>query len=88
MEFIPPKYKEYKDVFEELERGFLLPKHSEDDHEIVSEAPEKLVTGFIYNTNEEKPKAFQVYMLRPRTRAVFILRTSLCNRCHDQLVVY
>ena len=27
-------------------------------------------------------------MLRPRTRAVFILRTSLCNRCHDQLVVY
>ena len=27
-------------------------------------------------------------LLRPRTRAVFILRTSLCKRRHDQLVIY
>ena len=39
-----------------------MPKHSEDDHEIVLETPEKLTTGFIYNTNEEKTKTFQVYI--------------------------
>ena len=54
LEFIPPKYKEYNDVFEKPENGFLLPKHSENDYEIVLETPEKLTTGFIYNTNEEK----------------------------------
>ena len=62
LEFIPPKYREYNDVFEELERGFPLPKHSEDDHEIVLEAPEKLATGFNYNTNEKETKIFQVYI--------------------------
>ena len=35
-----------------------LPKHSEDDHEIVLETPEKLATGFIYNTNEKKNESF------------------------------
>ena len=64
LEFIPPKYREYNDVFEEPEKGFPLPKHSENDHEIVLEAPEKLATGFIYNTNEEKTKVFQVYIER------------------------
>ena len=62
LEFIPPKYREYKNVFKEPERGFPLPKHSENDHEIVLEAPEKLATGLIYNTNEKKTKAFQVYI--------------------------
>ena len=62
LEFIPPKYKEYNDVFEEPEKGFPLPKHSENDHEIVLEAPEKLATGFIYNTNEKKTKTFQFYI--------------------------
>ena len=64
LEFIPPKYKEYNDVFEEPEKGFPLPKHSENDHEIVLETPEKLATGFIYSTNEEKTKIFQVYIKR------------------------
>ena len=62
LEFIPPKYKEYNDVLEEPKRNFPLPKHSENDHEIVLEAPEKLATGPIYNTNEEETKAFQVYI--------------------------
>ena len=62
LEFIPPKYREYNDVFEKLEKSFPLPKHSENDHEIVLETPEKLATGFIYNTNEEKTKVFQVYI--------------------------
>ena len=39
-----------------------LPKHSEDDHEIVLETPGKLATGFIYSTNEEKTKKIQVYI--------------------------
>ena len=39
-----------------------MPKHSENDHEIVLEAPGKLATGFIYNTNEEETKAYQVYI--------------------------
>ena len=64
LEFIPPKYREYNDVFEKPERSFPLPKHFEDDHEIVLEAPEKLATGFIYNTNEEETKTFQVYIKR------------------------
>ena len=58
LEFIPPKYKEYNDVFEKPEKGFPLPKHSENDHEIVLEAPKKLATGFIYNTNEKKNENF------------------------------
>ena len=62
--FILPKYKEYVDVFEKPEKSLPLPKHSEDDHEIVLEVPEKLATGFIYNTNEEKTKFFQVYIKR------------------------
>ena len=62
LEFIPPKYREYSDVFEKPKKSFPLPKHSENDHEIVLEAPEKLATGFIYNTNEEKTKSFQVYI--------------------------
>ena len=65
LEFIPPKYKKYNDVFEEFERKKIpLPKHSENDHEIVLEAPEKLATGFIYNTNEEETNFFQVYIKR------------------------
>ena len=64
LEFIQPKYKEYADVFEEPEKSFPLPKHSEDGHEIVLETPEKLATGLIYNTNEKKTKAFQVYIKR------------------------
>ena len=59
LESILPKCKEYKDVFEEFEKSFPLPKHFENDHEIVLEAPEKLATGFIYNTNEEKTKVFR-----------------------------
>ena len=62
LEFIPPEYKEYNDVFEKPEKGFQLPKHSEDDHDIVLETPEKLTTGFIYNTNEKETKVFQVYI--------------------------
>ena len=62
LEFIPPEYREYNDVFEELEKSSPLPKHSENDHEIVLETPEKLATGFIYNTAEEKKKTFQVYI--------------------------
>ena len=62
LKFIPPEYKEYGDVFEEPEKGFPLPKHSENDREIVLETPEKLATGFIYNTNEEETKNFQVYI--------------------------
>ena len=31
---------------------------------LVSEAPEKLATGFIYNTNEKETKVFQVYIKR------------------------
>ena len=62
LKFISPKYREYNDVFEKPEKKILLPKHFEDDHEIVLETPEKLVTGFIYNTNEEKTKVFQVYI--------------------------
>ena len=64
LEFLPPKYREYGDVFEKPERGFPLPKHSENDHEIVLEAPGKLATGFIYNTNEEETNVFQVYIKR------------------------
>ena len=42
-----------------------MPKHFEDDHGIVLEIPEKLTTGFIYNTNEKKKtKIFQVYIKR------------------------
>ena len=62
LEFIPLKYKEYNDVFEKLEKSFPLPKHFENDYEIVLETPEKLATGFIYNTNEKKTKVFQVYI--------------------------
>ena len=62
LEFISPKYKKYSDVFENPEKKIPLPKHSENDHEIVLEAPEKLATGFIYNTNEKKTKVFQVYI--------------------------
>ena len=64
LEFILPKYREYNDVFEKPEKSFLLPKHSENDHEIVLETPGKLATGFIYSTNEEKTKIFQVYIKR------------------------
>ena len=45
-----------------LKRVFFLPKHSENDHEIVLEAPGKLATGYIYNTNEEETKVLQVYI--------------------------
>ena len=62
LKFIPPKYKKYSDVFEKFEKGFPLPKHSENDREIVLEAPEKLATGFIYNTNEKETKKIQVYI--------------------------
>ena len=62
LEFILPKYKKYNDVFEKFEKSFPLPKHFENDHEIVLETPEKLATGFIYNTNEKKTKVFQVYI--------------------------
>ena len=41
-----------------------LPKHSENDYEIVLEAPEKLATSLIYNINEEETKVFQVYIKR------------------------
>ena len=53
---------------------------------------------FLYSPPNEKNKSEIItyygicqglgQVLRPRTRAVFILRTSLCSRCHDQLVVY
>ena len=69
LEFILSKYKKYSDVFEELEKKNPLPKHFENDHEIVLEAQEKLATGFIYNTNEEKTKAFQVYIERNLRRS-------------------
>ena len=62
LEFILPKYKKYSDVFEKSEKKIPLPKHSENDHEIVLKTPEKLTTGFIYNTNEKKMKVFQVYI--------------------------
>ena len=62
LKFIPPKYKKYNDVLEEFEKSFPLPKYSENDHEIVLEASEKLATGLIYSTNEEEPKTFQVYI--------------------------
>ena len=52
LEFIPPKYKKYKNIFEKFEKRNLLPKHFENDHEIVLEITEKLITGFIYNINE------------------------------------
>ena len=58
LEFIPLKYKEYNNVFEEPEKSFPLPKHFENDYEIVLETPEKLATGFIYNTNEKKNDFF------------------------------
>ena len=64
LEFILPKYKEYNDVFEKIEKKIPLPKFSENDHEIVLETPEKLITGSIYNTNEKKTKFFQVYIKR------------------------
>ena len=64
LEFITPKYKEYNDVFEKLEKSFPLPKHFENDHEIVLETPGKLATGFIYNINGKKTKTFQVYIKR------------------------
>ena len=35
LEFIPPEYREYSDVLKKPEKGFPLPKHSENDHEIV-----------------------------------------------------
>ena len=54
LEFILPKYKKSNGVFEKFEKRFLLPKYSEDDQEIVLKRPEKLATGFIYNTNEKK----------------------------------
>ena len=38
-----------------------MAKHSENDHEIVLETSGKLVSGFIYNTNEEKKNFFQIY---------------------------
>ena len=64
LEFLPPKYREYGDVFEKPEKSFPLRKHSENDHEIVLEAPGKLATGFIYSTNEKETKVFQVYIKR------------------------
>ena len=45
-----------------LKKKIPLPKHSENDHEIVLEAPKKLATGFIYNTNEKETKILQVYI--------------------------
>ena len=54
LEFILSKYREYNDVFEKPEKGFPLPKHSENNHEIVLETPGKFATGFIYNTKKNE----------------------------------
>ena len=75
MEVIPLKYKKYSDGLEKLEKK-LLPKHSENDHEIVLEAPEKLTTGFIYNTNEEKTKTFQVYKKKISKKVISDIRNQ------------
>ena len=76
LEFIPPKYREYNDVFEEPEKGFPLPKHSENDHEIVLETPEKLATGPIYNTNEKKTKVLQVYIKKISNEVISDIRNQ------------
>ena len=48
--------------FRKPRKNIPLPKHFENDHEIVLETPGKLATGFIYNTNENETKTFQVYI--------------------------
>ena len=76
LEFIPPKYREYSDVFEKFEKSFPLPKHSENDHEIFLETPEKFATGFIYNTNEEKTKVYQVYIKKISEKVTLDIRNQ------------
>ena len=73
LEFILLKYKEYNDVFEEPEKIIPLPKHFENDYEIVLKVPENLTTGFIYNTNEKKGNFSNLYKKKFQTRLHQIL---------------